>query len=46
MASNLFASAAPAGTVSQPPSSGEYFVDRGFRMLALVCAVVIMCLCV
>jgi phosphate transport system permease protein len=35
MAANAFEGAAPPGAITQPPSSNEYLVDRGFRLLAV-----------
>jgi phosphate transport system permease protein len=37
MAANAFESAAPPGAITHPLSSNEYLADRGFRLLA-VCA--------
>jgi phosphate transport system permease protein len=37
MAANAFEGAAPPGAITHPPSSNEYLADRGFRLLA-VCA--------
>jgi phosphate transport system permease protein len=37
MAASAFEGAAPPGAITQPPSSNEYLVDRGFRLLT-VCA--------
>ncbi|SUS06611.1 Phosphate transport system permease protein [Candidatus Defluviicoccus seviourii] len=46
MASNPFASAAPADAITRPPSSGEYLSDRVFRSLTLVAAAIIIALVV
>ncbi len=46
MASNPFASAAPADAITRPPSSGEYLSDRAFRSLTLVAAAIIIALVV
>lgn len=46
MASNPFASAAPADAITRPPSSGEYLSDRVFRGLTLVAAAIIIALVV
>jgi phosphate transport system permease protein len=35
MGANAFEGAAPPGAITQPPSSNEYLVDRGFRFLAV-----------
>src|SRR5215831_86326 len=35
MAANAFERAAPPGAITQPPSSSDYLVDRGFRFLAV-----------
>ena len=35
MAANAFEGAAPRGAITQPPSSNEYLVDRGFRLLTV-----------
>src|SRR6266436_130831 len=35
MAANAFEGAAPPGAITHPPSSNEYLVDRGFRLLAV-----------
>jgi len=35
MAANAFEGAAPPGAITRPPSSNEYLVDRGFRLLAV-----------
>src|SRR5438270_9954313 len=35
MATNAFERAAPPGSITRPPSSNEYLVDRGFRFLAV-----------
>jgi phosphate transport system permease protein len=35
MAVNAFGGAAPPGAITQPPSSYEYLTDRGFRLLAV-----------
>jgi phosphate transport system permease protein len=44
MTSNPFATTAPAGAITQPPSSGEYLADRSFRLLAVSGAVLIILL--
>jgi phosphate transport system permease protein len=35
MAANAFEGAAPPGAITHPPSSNEYLTDRGFRLLAV-----------
>ena len=35
MAANAFERAAPPGAITHPPSSSDYLVDRGFRLLAV-----------
>jgi len=35
MAANAFEGAAPRGAITQPPSSHEYLTDRGFRLLTV-----------
>jgi phosphate transport system permease protein len=35
VAANAFEHAAPPGAITHPPSSNEFFVDRGFRTLAV-----------
>jgi phosphate transport system permease protein len=35
MAANGFEGTPPAGAITQPPSSNEYLIDRGFRFLAV-----------
>lgn len=35
MAANAFEGAAPPGAITQPPSSSEYLTDRGFRLLTV-----------
>ncbi len=35
MATNAFERAAPPGSITHPPSSNEYLVDRGFRFFAV-----------
>ncbi len=44
MASNPFATAAPAAAITRPPSSAEYLTDRTFRTLTLVAAAIIIVL--
>jgi phosphate transport system permease protein len=44
MAANAFEGAAPPGAITHPPSSNEYLVDRGFRLLAVVGASLIILL--
>lgn len=44
MASNPFATAAPAAAITRPPSSAEYLTDRTFRTLTLVAAAIIIAL--
>lgn len=44
MASNPFATAAPAAAITRPPSSSEYLTDRTFRTLTLVAAAIIIVL--
>ncbi|MCU0839516.1 MAG: phosphate ABC transporter permease subunit PstC [Rhodospirillales bacterium] len=44
MASNPFSAAAVAGAITQPPTGRDYLVDRSFRSLALVGAVLIIAL--
>jgi phosphate transport system permease protein len=45
MAANAFERAAPPGAITQPPSSSDYLVDRGFRFLAVCGASLIILLC-
>src|SRR5215470_8231892 len=44
MAANAFERAAPPGAITHPPSSNEYLVDRGFRLLAVIGASLIVLL--
>jgi phosphate transport system permease protein len=46
MAANAFERAAPPGAITRPPSSSDYLVDRGFRLLAVCGASLIVLLCV
>jgi phosphate transport system permease protein len=45
MAANAFERAAPPGAITHPPSSSDYLVDRGFRLLAVCGASLIILLC-
>src|ERR1700730_1486882 len=44
MAANAFEGAAPPDAITHPPSSNEYLVDRGFRLLAICAASLIVLL--
>src|SRR6516165_3170762 len=44
MAANAFEGAAPPGAITHPPAPNEYLVDRGFRLLAVVGASLIILL--
>lgn len=44
MTANPFESAITADTVTNPPSAGEYLVDRIFRLVATTCALLIIVL--
>ena len=44
MAANTFDGAAPPGAITHPPAPNEYLVDRGFRLLAVVGASLIILL--
>jgi phosphate transport system permease protein len=44
MASNPFASPTSAESITQPPSTGDYFFDRAFRQLTVIASLIIILL--